>query len=101
ALAARLGGLEAAGSVAGRPVRALYDDADVLRVPVGDPALDVDTWSDLAGRGPVALDHVGAVLRAGLPVAPATFRAPLDAVGGVLAEPVVAADPMPRERVSA
>ena len=127
ALAARLAHFEATGGVAGRPVRALYppgsdgavagaggdegggavgeydDDnaTEFVRVPVGDPARDVDTWSDLAGRGPVALEHVGPVLRAGLPTAPAVFRAPLDVVGGVLAEPIVAADPMPRERVSA
>lgn len=101
ALAARLNRLAAGGGVAGLPVRALYDAVELRRVPVGDHALDVDTWSDLAGRGPVALEHVGAVLRDGLPDAPATFRAPLEAVGGVLAEPIVAADPMPRERVSA
>ena len=95
ALAARLNRLAAGGGVAGLPVRALYDAVELRRVPVGDHALDVDTWSDLAGRGPVALEHVGAVLRDGLPDAPATFRAPLEAVGGVLAEPIVAADPMP------
>ena len=106
ALAARLGVLERSGGVGGRPVRALYDDdnpagPEFRRVPVGAPALDVDTWADVAGRGPVALDLLGPVLRSGLPEAPVTFRAPLEAVGGVLAEPIVAADPMPRGRVSA
>lgn len=122
ALAARLGALEQSGGVGGRPVRALYepggggagagngghhdsanddDDTVAIRVPVGTSATDVDTWSDLASRGPVAFQHVGPVLRAGLPGAPVAFRAPLDAVGAVLAEPIVAADPMPRGRVSA
>lgn len=103
ALAARLAALEASGGVGGRAVRALYDDDEemVVRVPVGDPARDVDTWADLAGRGPVALAHVGAVLRAGLAPLPAVGRAPLDAVGAVLAAPLVAADPMPRGPVSA
>lgn len=101
ALAARLAALEASGGVGGRAVRALYDDEEVVRVPVGDPARDVDTWADLAGRGPVALTHVGAVLRAGLPPLPAVERPPLDAVGAVLAAPLIAADPMPRGPVSA
>ncbi|TCW23918.1 NTP transferase domain-containing protein [Dietzia cinnamea] len=102
ALAARLAALEASGGVGGRAVRALYDDdEEVVRVPVGDPARDVDTWADLAGRGPVALAHVGPVLRAGLAPLPAVGRAPLDAVGAVLAAPLIAADPMPRGPVSA
>ena len=103
ALAARLAALEASGGVGGRAVRALYDDDEevVVRVPVGDPARDVDTWADLAGRGPVALAHVGAVLRAGLAPLSAVGRSPLDAVGAVLAAPLVAADPMPRGPVSA
>lgn len=102
ALAARLAVLERSGGVGGRAVRALYDDDNAaIRVPVGAAASDVDTWADLAGRGPVALEHIGPVLRTGLPEAPATFRAPLDTVGAVLAEPIVAADPMPRGRVSA
>ena len=83
------------------PVRVLYDDEVLVRVRVGDPARDVDTWADLAGRGPVALAHVGPVLRAGLPRAGTGERAPLAAVGAVLAAPLVAADPMPRDRVSA
>ncbi|WP_299023125.1 NTP transferase domain-containing protein [uncultured Dietzia sp.] len=113
ALAARLDALERSGGVGGRPVRALYDDdnndtADYddiagafLRVYVGDHALDVDTWSDLAARGPVALAHVGPVLAAGLETVPATEHAPFDAVGSVLAAPLVAAEAMPRGRVSA
>jgi molybdopterin biosynthesis enzyme/molybdopterin-guanine dinucleotide biosynthesis protein A len=101
ALAARLAALEASGGVGGRPVRALYDDEEVVRVPVGDPARDVDTWADLAGHGPVALPHVGAVLRAGLTPLPAGVRPPLAAVGAVLAAPLVAEDPMPRGPVSA
>lgn len=101
ALAARLAVLEASGGVGGRAVRALYDDEEVVRVPVGAPARDVDTWADLAGRGPVGLAHVGAVLRAGLAPLPAVGRAPLDAVGAVLAAPLIAADPMPRGPVSA
>ncbi|WP_314037658.1 NTP transferase domain-containing protein [Dietzia sp. CH92] len=115
ALAARLAALEASGGVGGRAVRSLYDggiddhgyddrgndDEVVVRVPVGDPARDVDTWADLAGRGPVGLAHVGAVLRAGLAPLPAVGRAPLDAVGAVLAAPLTAADPMPRGPVSA
>ncbi|TCJ79357.1 UNVERIFIED_ORG: molybdopterin biosynthesis enzyme [Dietzia maris] len=101
ALAARLAALEADGGVGGRPVRALYDDEEVVRVPVGDPARDVDTWADLAGHGPVALPQVGAVLRAGLTPLPADVRPPLAAVGAVLAAPLVAADPMPRGPVSA
>ncbi|MGI9588820.1 MAG: NTP transferase domain-containing protein, partial [Dietzia maris] len=101
ALAARLAALEADGGVGGRPVRALYDDEEVVRVPVGDPARDVDTWADLAGHGPVALPHVGAVLRAGLTPLPADVRPPLAAVGAVLTSPLVAEDPMPRGPVSA
>ena len=76
-------------------------DVTVIRVPVGIGAADVDTWSDVAARGPVALEHVGAVLAAGLPATTATLRAPLQAVGAVLTEPIIAADPMPRGRVSA
>ncbi|GLB64436.1 hypothetical protein NCCP2495_23150 [Dietzia sp. NCCP-2495] len=101
ALAARLDRFRAEGGVAGRAVRALYAEGEFVRVPVGAPAHDVDTWSDLAGRGPVAFEHVGEVLRAGLGESGVAVRAPLDAVGGVLAEPLVAADPMPRGRVSA
>ncbi|MGN0101481.1 MAG: NTP transferase domain-containing protein [Dietzia sp.] len=101
ALAARLAALDASGGVGGRAVRALYDDEEVVRVPVGDPARDIDTWADLAGRGPVALAHVGAVLRAGLAPLSAVGRSPLDAVGAVLAAPLIAADPMPRGPVSA
>lgn len=79
------------------------DDGDpvVIRVPVGTSAADVDTWAEVAACGPVALEHVGAVLAAGLPSTEATFRAPLQAVGAVLTEPLIAADPMPRGRVSA
>ncbi|MGX1767127.1 NTP transferase domain-containing protein [Dietzia sp. NPDC055343] len=106
ALAARLARLEATVGTAGRAVRALYDDDDTVatgfvHVPVGAQALDVDTWADLAGRGPVALAHVGPVLAAGLDAVPAARLALLDAVGAVLAAPLVAADPMPRGRVSA
>lgn len=101
ALAARLAALERSGGVGGRPVRTLYDDEVVTRVPVGAAGRDVDTWADLAGRGPVGFSHVGAVLRAGLEPLPAAGRAPLDAVGAVLAESLVAADPMPRGPVSA
>ena len=123
ALAARLDRLEAAGGLAGRPVRALFapggdgaggrvdagegrtddvdDDTEFLHVPVGDHAHDVDTWSDLAGRGPVALGHVGSVLAAGLDPVPAQRSTPLGAVGAVLAAPLVAVDAMPRGRVSA
>ncbi|WP_244192496.1 NTP transferase domain-containing protein [Dietzia lutea] len=102
ALAARLAALEASGGVGGRAVRALFDDhEEVVRVPIGDPARDVDTWTDLAGRGPVSLAHVGDVLRAGLEPLPAVGRPPLDAVGAVLAAPLIAADPMPRGPVSA
>lgn len=85
----------------GRSVRSLYDDEHVIRVSVGDRARDVDTWADLAGRGPVAPVHVGAVLRYGLPRVERGLRTPLDAVGAVLSEPLVAADAMPRGRVSA
>src|SRR5699024_3609357 len=35
ALAARLAALETSGGVGGRPVRTLYDDEEVVRVPVG------------------------------------------------------------------
>lgn len=105
ALAARLARLDDSGGPAGRPVRALYtpsdDDDEFIRVPVGHHAGDVDTWSDLAGHGPVALTHVGPVLAAGLDTVPAVEAAPLDAVGGVLAAPLDSADPMPRGRVSA
>ena len=102
ALAARLDTLERSGGVGGRPVRALYDDdAVTLRVPVGAAAADVDTWEDLAGRGPVALTHVRSVLRAGLPALPVEVRAPLNAVGSVLTTPLLAQDPMPRGPVSA
>ncbi len=102
ALAARLDTLEQSGGVGERPVRALYDDdTTTVRVPVGAAAADVDTWEDLAGRGPVALTHVGSVLRAGLRALPAEGRAPLDAVGSVLAAPLLARDPMPRGPVSA
>lgn len=106
-LAARLAALEGAGGPAGRRVRDLYHDSDdhdddaLVRVPVGDRARDVDTWADLAGRGPVALPHVASVLAAALPRAPATDLTSLAAVGSVLVEPLVAADPMPRGRVSA
>lgn len=100
ALAARVAEVERSDG-SGAPVRALYDDEVIVRVPVGDAARDVDTWADLASRGPVALAHVGAVLRAGLPRIERGLRAPLDAIGAVLDEPLVAADPMPRERVSA
>lgn len=101
ALAARLDALERSGGLVGRPVRALYDDEEVLRLPVGDPARDVDTWADLAARGPIAFAHVAAVLAAGVTPLPPSARAPLDAVGAVLAEPLMAVDPMPREPVSA
>lgn len=98
---------EGGDGLVGRSVRSLYDDDEVLiRVPVGNPARDIDTWADLAGRGPITPAHVGAVLRAGLlrdgvPRAKRRFRAPLDALDGVLTDPLVAADPMPRGRVSA
>src|SRR5690606_24952476 len=101
ALAARLAALETSGGVGGRPVRTLYDDEEVVRVPVGGLARDVDTWADLAARGPVGLPHVGAVLRAGLTALPAVARPPLAAVGAVLASPLVSVDPMPRGPVSA
>lgn len=103
ALAARIAVTESSGGDgrAGRSVRSLYDDEQVIRVLVGDRARDVDTWADLAGRGPVAPVHVGAVLRYGLPRVDRGLCAPLDAVGAVLSEPLVAADPMPRGRVSA
>lgn len=101
ALAARLVVLERSGGLGGRPVRTLYDGEVVARVTVGAPARDVDTWSDLAGRGPVAFAHVAAVLAAAItPLVPAA-RAPLDAVGSVLAAPLGATDPMPRDPVSA
>ena len=101
ALAARLDALERSGGLGGRPVRALYDDEVVARVPVGVPARDVDTWADLAASGPVALTHVAAVLGSGISPLPPTARVPLDAVGAVLAQPLVASDPMPRHPVSA
>lgn len=101
ALAARLALLEASGGVGGRPARVVYDDEEVVRVPVGARARDVDTWSDLAGRGPVGLDRVAAVLREALELLPAVGRAPLDAIGAVLAAPLVTVDPMPRGPVSA
>lgn len=87
----------------GAPVRALYDDDEMVtvRVMVGDRADDVDTWADLAGRGPVAPWHVGPVLRSALPPVAARTRAPLEAIGSVLTGPLTAADPMPRGRVSA
>ncbi|MDX2357911.1 NTP transferase domain-containing protein [Dietzia sp. PP-33] len=101
ALAARLSALERSGGLAGRSVRSLYDDDEITRVSVGDPARDVDTWADLAARGPVAFAHVAAVLRSGLTPLPPTGRAPLDAMGAVLAAALVTVDPMPREPVSA
>ena len=101
ALATRLDALRRSGGLGGRPVRALYDDEVLTRVVVGAPARDVDTWAEVVASGPVALAHVGAVLRAGLAPLPPTVRAPLDAVGAVFTAPLVAADPMPREPVSA
>ena len=101
ALAARLDALERGGGVGGRSVRTLYDDEVLVRVRVGERARDVDTWVDLAARGPVALTHVAPALAAGLAPLPAAPRPTLDAVGAVLAAPLVAADPMPREPVSA
>ncbi|EYT61971.1 molybdopterin biosynthesis protein [Dietzia sp. UCD-THP] len=100
-LASRLEALGRSGGLAGRPVRALYDDEVVTRVTVGAPARDVDTWAEVAASGPIALAHVRAVLRAGLTPLPTTARPPLEAAGAVLAAPLVAADPMPREPVSA
>ena len=101
ALAARLDALRRSGGLGGRPVRALYDDEVLTRVSVGAPARDVDTWAEVVASGPIALADVGAALRAGLVPLPATARPPLGAIGGVLAAPLVAADPMPREPVSA
>ena len=101
ALAARLDALRRFGGLGGRPVRALYDDEVLTRVSVGAPARDVDTWAEVVASGPIALADVRAALRAGLVPLPATARPPLAAIGGVLAAPLVAADPMPREPVSA
>ncbi|WP_216693360.1 NTP transferase domain-containing protein [Dietzia psychralcaliphila] len=101
ALATRLDAVQRSGRAGGRPVRALYHDEVLTRVTVGAPARDVDTWAEVVASGPVALAHVGAVLRAGLAPLPPTVCAPLDAVGAVLTAPLVAADPMPREPVSA
>lgn len=90
-------------SLAGLSVRALYDDDEIVfrRVPVGDSARDVDTWAELAARGPVAIAHVSAVLAAAIPPLPPVDRPPLTAIGSVLAAPLVAVDPMPRGPVSA
>ncbi|MCT1517145.1 NTP transferase domain-containing protein, partial [Dietzia cercidiphylli] len=101
ALAARLDALRRSGGLGGRPVRALYDDEVLTRVSVGAPARDVDTWAEVVASGPIALADVRAALRVGLVPLPATARPPLAAIGGVLAAPLVAADPMPREPVSA
>ncbi|WP_255583374.1 NTP transferase domain-containing protein [Dietzia sp. ANT_WB102] len=101
ALTSRVTALERSGGVGGRAVRALYDGEDVVRVPVGSAARDVDTWADVAGRGPIGLPHVGAVLRSALTPSPADGRPPLAAVGGVLTSALIAVDPMPREPVSA
>ncbi|MFD2394958.1 molybdopterin-binding protein [Dietzia aerolata] len=49
----------------------------------------------------MALAHIGPVLAAALDPVPAVHRAPLTAVGAVLAESLVAAEAMPRGRVSA
>ncbi|MET3860816.1 molybdopterin molybdotransferase [Dietzia sp. 2505] len=101
ALAARLDALRRSGGLGGRPVRALYDGEVLTRVGVGAPARDVDTWAEVVASGPITLAHVGAVLRAGLAPLPPTALPPLGAIGGVLAAPLVAADPMPRQPVSA
>lgn len=63
ALAGRLAAL---GDPAGRPVHALYDGAAVARVGLGGRAGDVDTWDDVAARGPVELDQLGPALAAGI-----------------------------------
>ena len=101
ALATRLAELRGSGGVGGLPVRALYRDRVLARVPVGEQAGDVDTWADLARRGPVAAAHVGAVLASAIPLVAPAVRPPFDAVGGVLAEALVAAAPMPLGPVSA
>lgn len=97
ALAGRLAAL---GDPAGRPVHALYDGAAVARVGLGGRAGDVDTWDDVAARGPVELDQLGPALAAGIAPLPPRAAATLDA-RGALAEPLTAADAMPRMPVSA
>ena len=91
--------LRAIGAPEGLPVRRLFEVADAVRVALGAATADLDTWADVAARGPLDLALLPGALSVLAPL-PQRTTGVLDA-RGVLATDLVAAEPMPRLPVSA
>ena len=91
------------GELDNQPMRALMGDLPVTRVPVDDLA-DVDTPAAVAKARkafPMTVAEARSAVRAGLRPLPVRAAKPADALGGALAEPLIAAAPLPRFDVSA